>query len=240
MNADGTNPHLVLANAVLPAWSPDGAKITFGSNAYGAPNGYDVFVMNADGTGVTRLETAVPAIDTDPNWSSALPTLSVADVSVAEDDSGSSLATFTITRNSGYGTSSVTWSTADGTAGAPGDYAPVGAMSVSFAAGEVSKEVSVTVHGDVAVEPDETFTVALSSPVGATVADSSATGTIVNDDVVPPAGSGRYNPLTPARILDTRDGTGGISGAGGPRGHRRRADHRPGRGAGHRASRRWP
>ncbi len=29
---------------------------------------------------------------------------------------------------------------------------------------------------------------------------------------VPPGGGGRYTPLTPARILDTRDGTGGLSG----------------------------
>ena len=34
----------------LPAWSPDGTKIVFDSNGFTAPNGYDIFVMNADGT----------------------------------------------------------------------------------------------------------------------------------------------------------------------------------------------
>ncbi len=71
MNADGTNQHQILANSVLPAWSPDGTKITFSSSSFGAPNGPDIFVANPDGTGVTRLPTAVPPTDTDPNWQPA-------------------------------------------------------------------------------------------------------------------------------------------------------------------------
>ena len=52
----------------LPAWSPDGTKIIFDSNAFTAPNGYDIFVMNPDGTGVTRLNTTVPTDQFDPSW----------------------------------------------------------------------------------------------------------------------------------------------------------------------------
>ena len=46
------------------------------------------------------------------------------------------------------------------------------------------------VIGDTAVEANETLTVALSTPSGATIAQASATGTIVNDDAQapPPAG----------------------------------------------------
>jgi hypothetical protein len=40
----------------------------FDSNGNGAPNGHDIFVMNADGTGITRLDTPVPAADLDPSW----------------------------------------------------------------------------------------------------------------------------------------------------------------------------
>ena len=36
------------------------------------------------------------------------------------------------------------------------------------------------------VEANETFTVSLSGPSGATIADGSAVGTIVNDDAAPP------------------------------------------------------
>src|SRR5205809_6914483 len=47
-----------------PSWSPDGSKIAFGSGRSG--NG-DVYVMNANGTGVERL-TNDAAIDAEPAW----------------------------------------------------------------------------------------------------------------------------------------------------------------------------
>src|SRR5260370_6416156 len=57
--------------------------------------------------------------------------------------------------------------------------------TLSFAAGETSKVVHVQVMGDTAVEADETLTLSLSSPSGATIAHGSATGTILNDDTAP-------------------------------------------------------
>lgn len=48
-----------------PAWSPDGSQIAFGSNRDG---GWDIYVMNADGSGVTRLTTHA-ARDDEPAWS---------------------------------------------------------------------------------------------------------------------------------------------------------------------------
>jgi hypothetical protein len=72
MNSDGGGQAALTGGAgeggALPAWSPDGAKIVFASNAFMAPMGYDIFVMNTDGTGVTRVDTPVPADDLDPNW----------------------------------------------------------------------------------------------------------------------------------------------------------------------------
>ncbi|HEX6332919.1 MAG TPA: hypothetical protein VFZ78_01765, partial [Flavisolibacter sp.] len=50
-----------------PTWSPDGSKIAFQSNL-GAPALTDVFVMNADGSGIQRLTTA-NAFDQMPAWS---------------------------------------------------------------------------------------------------------------------------------------------------------------------------
>ena len=41
--------------------------------------------------------------------------------------------------------------------------------------------------------------------------------------------TGVFTPLTPARILDTRNGIGGISGPAPGQLHRRRPGHRPGR-----------
>jgi hypothetical protein len=76
----------------------------------------------------------------------------------------------------------VDWSSADGTAVAPGDYAATSGTAV-FAPGETSQTVSVSVLGDATAEPDENFTVRLSNPHGAALSDPVGTGTIVNDDV---------------------------------------------------------
>src|SRR5207253_1843142 len=77
----------------------------------------------------------------------------------------------------------VDWSTANGSAVAPGDYTAVAATTLTFLPGETSKTVTVLVNGDITVEPAETFAVTLSMPAGATISDDTGVGTIENDDV---------------------------------------------------------
>ena len=50
---------------IEPAWSPDGTRIAFTSRRSGD---FDVYVMNADGTGTQRL-TSTRENDTHPSWS---------------------------------------------------------------------------------------------------------------------------------------------------------------------------
>ena len=115
----------------------------------------------------------------------APPGLSVADASVDEGDSGSTTMTFTVTLNPvASGQVTVDWATADGTARAGTDYT-AGSGSLTFSAGDSSKTVSVTVAGDDVDEPNETFTVTLSSASGADISDGTATGTITDDDDEP-------------------------------------------------------
>jgi len=68
MNADGTNQQrLSTADGGDPTWSPDGTKITY--NGFDAAfTNLDVYVMNADGTGIVNL-TNNPAHDILPAWS---------------------------------------------------------------------------------------------------------------------------------------------------------------------------
>jgi dipeptidyl aminopeptidase/acylaminoacyl peptidase len=77
MNGDGSGQAALTGGTGeaggSPAWSPDGSKVVFASNAFEAPMGHDIFVMNADGNAVTRLDTPVPASDLDPNWQPLAP-----------------------------------------------------------------------------------------------------------------------------------------------------------------------
>lgn len=117
-------------------------------------------------------------LDNDPQVS-----LSVDDVS-APEESQSAAFTLSLSRESGK-IVTVAYATGDGSATAPGDYASRSG-TIIFLAGETSKAVSVGVVNDALVEPDETFTLALSSAVNATLSDGQGVATIVGDDAAPP------------------------------------------------------
>ncbi|WP_181901828.1 beta strand repeat-containing protein, partial [Xanthomonas arboricola] len=114
----------------------------------------------------------------------ALPALSIDDVSVNEGNSGTTTATFTVSLSAASGqTVSVNYTTADGTATAGSDYV-ARSGTLTFAPGVTAQGVAITVNGDTAVEPSETFSVGLSGASNASIARATGTGTIVNDDVV--------------------------------------------------------
>jgi carbon monoxide dehydrogenase subunit G len=115
-----------------------------------------------------------------------VPSLSIDDVSVTEGDGGTVNATFTVTLSAPSGqTVTVHYATADGTAMAPGDYTAVDDTLLSFAPGETTKTVMVTVQGDTLDEPDEAFSASLTDAVNAAIADGQGTGTIIDDDPAP-------------------------------------------------------
>jgi len=61
------------------------------------------------------------------------------------------------------------------------DYAAVSG-TLTFAPGETTKTIVVSITGDTKKEKDETFFVNLSGPSNATIADGQGRGTIINDD----------------------------------------------------------
>ena len=115
-------------------------------------------------------------------------TFSIADASVVEGQSGTTAITFIVSRGADSNVAAdVSWTvTLPGGAGGAdaADFAaPVLAGTLSFSADEFSKTITLQVNGDLADEPDEAFTVALSGPTnGAALGDAEAVGTIVNDD----------------------------------------------------------
>jgi len=110
--------------------------------------------------------------------------VTIADVSAAEGNSGTTPLVFTVTLSApSPNVVTVDYATADGTAAlADNDYlAAAGTLTFNF--GEQVKTLTVPVVGDPKFEPDETFFVNLTNPTGgAAVVRSPATGTILNDD----------------------------------------------------------
>ena len=112
----------------------------------------------------------------------AAPTLSINNVSQNEGNSGTTPFTFTVTLSGSTAqTVTVNYATADGTATAPSDYTATSG-TLTFNSGTTTQTITVNVNGDTTFEPDETFTVNLSSPSNATISAATGNGTIVNDD----------------------------------------------------------
>ena len=116
----------------------------------------------------------------------ALPVLTIEDASIIEGDAGSAMLDVTVTLTpASAGAVSVDWSTGGGTA-TPGEDYTAAAGTASFTAGATSATVPVEVLGDLTDEPDETFEVTLSNPVGADLGTpATATVTIFDDDPMP-------------------------------------------------------
>ena len=66
INADGSGERALFIDGFPGAWSPDGKRIAFGS---GRDGDTEVFVMNADGTGVTQLTHNDFFFDFPHSWS---------------------------------------------------------------------------------------------------------------------------------------------------------------------------
>jgi len=126
----------------------------------------------------------------------ALPTVSIADASTIEGNSGTSTLAFPVTLSSaGDQTVSIHYATSDGSAASPSDYAAASG-TLTFAPGALTKYVSVSVVGDTNIEQDESFTMTLSSPTNAKLGKATAAGTITNDDTAPVYTVGSYKGAT--------------------------------------------
>ena len=113
-----------------------------------------------------------------------LPSVTIGDLSADEGNQGTTTFSFPVTLSApAKQTVSVDYATADGTANAPSDYA-AGAGTITFDPGADAKTIAISVVGDPSTEPNETFTVTLSNPRNATLAKATATGTIVDDELV--------------------------------------------------------
>ena len=127
---------------------------------------------------------------------------------------------------------SVDYATADGTAKAGEDFTAANG-TLTFAAGETTKTVSVAVLDDAHDEGEETMKLLLSNATGgARIRDGEATGTIENSDPIPKAWLARFGRTVADQVLEAVQGrmaaprvpgfqgqlAGHSLGGGGPRG----------------------
>ena len=112
------------------------------------------------------------------------PTVSIGAASALEGDSGSANLTFPVTL-SASSAQQVTVAYEDagtGTAASGTDYRALDRGTLTFAPGETSRTITVTVSGDTTTEPDETVLVSLTEAAFAVIGTATGTGTITNDD----------------------------------------------------------
>jgi hypothetical protein len=129
-----------------------------------------------------------------PEWSTASPftqspgvlALSAATYAVAE---GTATLSVPVRRSGGTsGSASVTVTVSSGTATAGADYTVTSPVTLSWSDGDAAdKNVTITIVNDVQPESSETFQIALSNAVGASLGSpSSATATISDNDAAQP------------------------------------------------------
>ncbi|MDF0553527.1 DUF4347 domain-containing protein [Kamptonema sp. UHCC 0994] len=126
---------------------------------------------------------------------STQPSISINDLTVTEGNSGTTNAVFTVSLNNASSQAvSVNYATSDGTATIGDSDYTAATGSVTFAAGETTKTITIAVNGDAKFEADETFNVNLSTPTNATIAKATGIGAIANDDLQTPTPTPTPNP----------------------------------------------
>ena len=137
---------------------------------------FSVHLSDAVNAGLADADAIGAIVDND----TAL--LSIGDATVTEGHSGTVTAVFTVTLSTASSqTVTVNYATASETAAAGSDFTAASG-SLTFAPGQTSRTINVTVLGDTSVETDETFAVLLSGNINAGLSDGFAVGTIANDD----------------------------------------------------------
>jgi hypothetical protein len=181
--------NFIVSNNNNPLFSVQPAVAANGTLTYTPASGANgvatVTVSLHDNGGVANGGVDTSAPQTFTITVTGPPSLAIADSSVVEGNSGTRAMVFTVTLSAAAAqTVTVSWNTLNGTAITPGDYIAASG-SLSFTAGQLSKTVSVQVRGETINENNETFSVRLTNPVNAPIADNTGIGTIINDDTPP-------------------------------------------------------
>ena len=196
MNADGSNLSQLISlhQSMQPAWSPDGTRITFiALNA--------LYVANADGTGATPIALN-GFYNFKPDWqplAAAAPTVQLSQGSYSIGEAGGS-AQVIVSRTNATAAANVDYVTSDGSglnacnsvtgiASSRCDYA-TSIGTLRFAAGESTKTIYIPIIDDNIADGNETFTITLSNPSGASLGTTKTATVTITDNA-----NGSGNPV---------------------------------------------
>jgi phosphodiesterase/alkaline phosphatase D-like protein/uncharacterized protein YjiK/2',3'-cyclic-nucleotide 2'-phosphodiesterase (5'-nucleotidase family) len=148
-------------------------------------------LLTAIGNTASNWETVAPGANTD--WAFTLnSTVSLANASVSEGNSGTTTLDLVVTRSDTTTAFTVDFAVTGGDATSGTDFVALSSGTLTFAAGGSSSQtIQITVNGDTAFESNETIEVTLSNVVNTTgttvISTATGIGTITNDDVVIPS-----------------------------------------------------
>ncbi|HZN45804.1 MAG TPA: Calx-beta domain-containing protein [Nitrospiraceae bacterium] len=187
--ADGTTNPAVAASDYVAIVSGSGSIAAGNSSTTVSVTVNGDTVFEPDETFFVNLTNITGASATDSQGlgtianEDAPPAISIADASITEGASGTSLITFTVTlTGTSQSTVRVSYATADSSATSAGSDYDTTSGTLNFAPGDPSETFTVPIHGDPIAEGDEVFLVNLSSPSGASINDNQALGIILMDD----------------------------------------------------------
>jgi hypothetical protein len=156
-------------NTLIPAGSGLTLQVARGINNAGQIVGYAFGGGRSHAVLLTPVEEGTPSV-------------SIGDATVTEGNAGTTSAVFTVTLSAPASEPvTVNFTTSNGTASAGSDYS-AHSGTITFAAGQTTATITVVINGDTNGEPNETFQVNLSQPMGAVIADGQGVGTIVDDE----------------------------------------------------------
>ena len=137
-------------------------------------------LSNPNNATIAKANGVVTITDDETGGGGGSASLSVADAAITEGAAGA--VKFTVSLSAAVSTNvTVKYATANGTAIAGSDYFSKNG-TLTFNAGQTTKNVWVGVKNDSQAESEETFILHLSNPANATITDPDGTATITDDD----------------------------------------------------------
>ncbi|GAB1434362.1 hypothetical protein MASR2M32_05730 [Sphaerotilus sulfidivorans] len=165
---EGAEAFTVELSASADASQPLNARIT-------DPSGTGTIVDDGTGTVNPNPDGSTPTPDDDR------PRISINDPAEVNEGDGTNTVTFTVTlSNASNLPVTVAYATANGTALAGSDYVAQNG-TLTFAPGQTTATITVTILDDAVYEGPEDFSVVLSSPTNAVILDGSGSTTIKDD-----------------------------------------------------------